>query len=127
MAILLQIGIVFCVCLAGEAISLFLPFPLPGSVISMALLFALLMTKVLKTEQIKQKAEFLSRNMGICFIPAGVGIISSFSDVEGFIMPLIAVVIITTMITFMAVSGSVWGVIKLQEAILKKEKGEKCE
>ena len=53
MKTLLQIGIVFLICLIGEIISLILPFPFPGSVIAMILLFLLLLFGALKVEHIR--------------------------------------------------------------------------
>ena len=42
MKILLQIGVVLLICLMSEAASLLLPFPFPGSVLAMIVLFILL-------------------------------------------------------------------------------------
>ena len=68
MKVILQIGVVFGVCLIGEAAACFLPFPFPASVLSMILLFLLLCLKVLKIDHIRQKADFLLQNMAFFFI-----------------------------------------------------------
>ncbi len=73
MKVILQIGVVFGVCLIGEAAACFLPFPFPASVLSMILLFLLLCLKVLKIDHIRQKADFLLQNMAFFLYPGGSG------------------------------------------------------
>lgn len=117
MKLILQIAIVFFICLMGEFISVILPFPFPSSVISMILMFALLMFKVLKPEHIKDKTDFLLKNMAFFFIPSGVGIIEHFSQIEGIIVPFLFICILTTVITFAATAYTIKGVIALQNKI----------
>lgn len=57
---------------------------LPGSVIGMILLFIALCLKVVKPEQIKPIAKFLSENISLFFIPAGVGIINALDILSQF-------------------------------------------
>jgi holin-like protein len=117
MKMMLQIGVVFGICLAGQTISVFLPIAVPGSVISMVLLFLLLFFKVLKVDHIRKKADFLLQNMAFFFIPAGVGILANFTAIKGNILPLLAVVVLTTFITFGATAFTVQGVIAVQEHV----------
>jgi len=121
MKLMLQIGVVFGICLVGQIISVFLPIAIPGSVISMILLFLLLFFKVLKVDHIRQKADFLLKNMAFFFIPAGIGIIANFADIKGSILPLLAVVVLTTVVTFGATAFTVQGVIALQTQIGKRK------
>ena len=74
MKIILQIGLVLGICLLGEGVSLLLPIPFPGSVLAMIFLFILLLSGLLRPEHIKEKSDFLLKNMAFFFIPAGVGI-----------------------------------------------------
>ena len=82
MAILTQIGVVLGVCLVGELVAQVLPFPFPSSVIAMVLLFVLLCAKVIKPHHIRQKGDFLLKNMAFFFIPAGVGILENFDQLK---------------------------------------------
>jgi len=115
MKMMYQIGLLFGVCLLGQAISVFLPISFPGSVLSMIILFLLLFFRVIKVDHIRQKADFLLKNMSFFFIPAGIGILSSFDLIRSSILPLITVIIVTTILTFGATALTVQGVIALQD------------
>lgn len=98
--LLVQIGIVFTICLVGEGIARLLPFAFPASVISMILLFLLLLSGALKVEHIREKGNFLLRNMAFFFIPSGVALIEQTDVLRGKVLPLLAVCLITTVLTF---------------------------
>lgn len=124
MKMMYQIGLLFGVCLLGQAISVFLPIPFPGSVLSMIILFLLLFFRVVKVDHIRQKADFLLKNMSFFFIPAGIGILSSFDMIRSSILPLITVIIVTTILTFGATALTVQGIITLQDRHAKAKSGK---
>ena len=126
MKMMFQIGLLFGVCLVGQLISVFLPVPFPGSVLSMIILFVLLFSGVVKVDHIRQKADFLLKNMAFFFIPAGVGILLSFDLIKNRILPLLIIVVVTTILTFGATALTVQGVIALQDRLArsKPQKGE---
>ena len=68
MKLLMQLAIVFLICLLGEIIAAILPFPFPASVISMILVFLVLFSGVLKVAHISTPAEFMLGNMAFFFI-----------------------------------------------------------
>ena len=119
MKLMVQVGIVFGVCLIGQAISAFLPIAVPGSVLSMVVLFLILALGIVKVDHIRLKADFLLKNMAFFFIPAGVGIIADFSKIRGSILPLLAVIVLTTIITFAVTAFTVRGVMELQNRLTK--------
>ena len=57
--------------------------------------------------------------MAFFFIPAGVGIITDFSKIRHSILPLLAVVVITTFITFAVTAVTVRSVMALQNRLMK--------
>lgn len=120
MKILLQLTVIFIICLCADAISSILPIPFPGSVIAMIILFILLMTKRVKQEQIVEVGDFFLKNMAFFFIPAGVAIIDYFDILKQGIVAFLAVCVITTFITFGVTVWTVKGVMKLQERGNKK-------
>jgi len=108
-----QIGIIFGLCLIGEAISLLLPFTFPASLISMILMLVLLIAKIIKPETVKETSEFLLNNMAFLFVPSGVAIIEKYSLLKGKIAILILICIITTILTFTVTAFTVTAVTKL--------------
>lgn len=112
--LLVQISIVFGICLIGQGIQTILPFPFPGSVISMIILFVLLLCKIIKVHHIRVKAEFLLKNMAFFFIPAGVAIMDNYACMRDSILPLLLVCFISTILTFASTAYTVKGVIALQ-------------
>ena len=92
MKIMLQKGLLFGICMVGESISVFLLIPFPGAVISMIILFLLLFFRVIQVDHIRQKADFLLKNMAFFLIPAGVGILSVIDTLRNNILPLIWII-----------------------------------
>ena len=117
MKIMIQIGIIFGVCWLGEGIAMLLPFPFPSSVIAMIILFLLLLTKALKVDHIRLKAEFLQKNMAFFFIPASVGIMENFDLLKANAIPLVTIAVISTVLTFGSAGLTVKYLMRLQEKI----------
>lgn len=114
MKLIMQIGIVFAICLLGEVVVKFFPIPFPSSVMSMVILFLLLLFKILKTEHIHQKTNFLLKNMAFFFIPAGVGMMENFEVIKETWWQLLLICLITVVLTFWATAYTVKAVILLQ-------------
>lgn len=112
---LLQIGVVFAVCLAGEAISAVLPFAFPASVISMVLLFLLLCLRVLRPGQLAQISGFFLDNMPVFFIPACVGIINYADALMANLLPILLICIGTTPLVFFVTGHTVQLAIRLMD------------
>ena len=66
--LLTQIGIIFGICWISTCIERVLPFTLPASIIGMLLLLALLLARVIKTEHIREKSDYLLGNLPFFFI-----------------------------------------------------------
>ncbi len=124
MKIILQIGLVLGICLLGEGVSLLLPIPFPGSVLAMIFLFILLLSGLLRPEHIKEKSDFLLKNMAFFFIPAGVGIMEYADELLPYLLPLLLICVITTILTFAASALTAKLIIFLQE---KKHAGQQKE
>lgn len=61
---------------AGEALSRFLPLPIPGNVVGMMLLASALGLGVVKLAWIEAVADFLVKHLAFFFVPAGVGLMA---------------------------------------------------
>lgn len=117
MKIMIQIGVVFAVCFLGEIISKMLPIPFPSSVLSMILLFLFLIFNIIKVEHIKEKTEFLLKNMAFFFIPAGVSIIDNLDYIKGSILILLFICFFTLIITFIVTAAAVQITIIIQNKL----------
>lgn len=114
MNILRQIAIIFSICLAGEAVSQLLPFPFPSAISAMLIMLAALASGILKVDHIKQKSDFLLSNMAFFFIPAGVGVMRYFDTVAPIWLPLLVIIIATTVIVFLTTALVVSLVLRLE-------------
>jgi len=112
---------IFLICLIGNLISKVLPFPFPGSVISMILMFCLLLSGALKLEQISLASDFLLGNMAFLFVPTVVGIVEYFPVLLDNLVAFLVIIAVTTVLTFAATAYTVTAVIRL----LQRKKGAK--
>jgi holin-like protein len=61
--------------LAGEMLARALHLPIPGPVLGMALLLAALLARRAIPEPLERTANGLLANLGLLFVPAGVGVV----------------------------------------------------
>ena len=89
----------FFLCqLAGEIAVRLVGAPVPGPVLGVALLFALLAVRGQVPAAVGGDAETLLRNMPLMFVPAGVGILQQLDVVARFGARLVVVVIVSTIV-----------------------------
>lgn len=107
MKLLIQIGIVLGIYWLAEGIEAILPFPFPASVISLLLVLALLGLRVLKEEQIREKADFLLGNLGFFFLPVISSLINYVEVIWENAAAFITICIVSTVVTYLATAGAV--------------------
>lgn len=107
MKLLIQIGIVLGIYWVAEGIEAILPFPFPASVISLLLVLALLGLRVLKEEQIREKADFLLGNLGFFFLPVISSLINYVEVIWENAAAFITICIVSTVVTYLATAGAV--------------------
>ena len=113
-----QCLIILVFSLIGEVLKYFLPLPIPASIYGIVLLFIGLMTGLIKLETVKETGTFLIEIMPLMFIPAGVGLMTSWGTLKTIIVPVSIITVITIM-TVMLVTG------RVSQAIIRKSKGNK--
>lgn len=99
-------AIIFGITLMGEALNHYLPLPAPSGVYGLFLLLILLCTGILKLSDVEATGNFLLDIMPILFIPASVGLIESYRDMQEFLVPLLVICLISTIVV-MVVTGKV--------------------
>ena len=110
-----QFMLILMISFCGELLKCLLPLPIPASVYGFVLLFAGLMTGMIKLDMVKDAAKFLIEIMPLMFIPAGVGLMSSFSVLRPVLVP-VCVITLVTVITVMVVTG------RCSQWIIRREK-----
>ena len=118
MKLIMELAIILGVSLAAELMHAYIPLPVPASIYGMILMLALLMSGLIKLEKVKRAGSYLLEIMPVLFIPAAVGLIEIIFDMKGALLPIAAVLILTTIIV-MAVTG------RTAEWIMSKEEGKK--
>ena len=121
MQILYSLGIISAVCLISEWISSSLPFAFPAGVIAMLVLLLLLLCRVLRPEHLQPTASFLIGTMALYFVPAGVDIAQSYPLIADKLLPILAVLVLTTIITFAVTAG---GTALLLKLVRRREGGK---
>jgi holin-like protein len=105
MKIFKQLLIILSINFLGEFLSNFLSLPLPGSIVGMLILLILLFTQLLKPDDIAETADFLLNNMAFFFIPAGVGVLVSYTFLSGSYFESVASIVISTVVVMLVTGG----------------------
>ncbi len=71
----LQVGLLTVVSLVGDLVAARLPWPVPGNVIGLLFMLALLYTGAVRLEWVEAGANFLLAELLLFFIPSAVGIV----------------------------------------------------
>ena len=99
-----QFLIILGITFIGEILKMLLPLPIPASIYGMVIMFAGLMTGIIKYESVKETGKFLIEIMPIMFIPAGVGLINSWGTLSAILVPVLLITVIAV-ITVMGATG----------------------
>ena len=106
MKYLRQLLIILLFSFIGEVLHALIPIQMPASIYGLVLLFIALLTGLIKLPQVHETARFLIEIMPLMFIPAGVGLIDSWSELKPILVPVIILLIVSTVLV-MGVSGQV--------------------
>lgn len=86
-------------CLAiGELIVWLTEISIPGSIIGMILLMALLELKIIKLEWVKPMADVLVKNLGFFFIPPGVALMLYYDLIKAELLPILVASLVSTLV-----------------------------
>lgn len=101
-----QFAIILAATCAGEILKSLIGLPVPGSICGLVILLLLLIFRVIRPEQVRETGEFLIEIMSVMFIPVAVGLIASWDQVRGMLLPLCVIVPVSTVLVF-GVTGKV--------------------
>lgn len=99
--------------LAGEALVRGVSLPVPGPVVGMVLLFALMTARVPLPGLLRDTSDGILRHLSLLFVPAGVGLVNNLDRLGSDGLLLLLVVVVSTVVA-LAVTALVFaGVARL--------------
>ena len=108
MKYLKQFLIILAISFIGEVLHELLPLPVPASIYGILILFILLKTKLVPLSSVRDTARFLVEIMPVMFIPAAAGLLTSWEEIRGMLLPLCVIIPVSTCFV-MLVTGKVAG------------------
>lgn len=101
---ILQCAVLFAFLAIGELIVWLTDIPIPSSIIGMLLLTAALKAKIVKLRWVSGISDFLVKNLGFFFVPAGVALMLHFDLIKSQWLPIVGSALLSTIIV-LAVTG----------------------
>ena len=118
MEYLKQFTIILAVTCVGEIMKMVIPLPIPGSIYGLVLMLGLLISGKLRIERVEKATKFLVEIMPVMFIPAAVGLMSSWDRLQPILLPVSVITVVSTVLV-MAVTGRVTDFM-----IVRKKRGD---
>ena len=97
-----QFTIIIALSFIGEVLHALIPFPIPASIYGILLLFLLLERKILQVDDVKEVSDFLIFIMPLLFIPAAVGLIDAWNELQASLTAYVTIIIAVTLIVMVA-------------------------
>ncbi|WP_159567465.1 CidA/LrgA family protein [Budvicia diplopodorum] len=98
--------LIYLCLLIGNAISAIIPLSIPGSIIGMMVLFALLSSQILPSDWVKPGCRLFTRHMALLFIPISVGIMNYYPLLISQFGPLVVSCLVSSLVTMLIVGFS---------------------
>ena len=121
MKYMIQIGIISTIAFIAELLYYIVPLPIPASVYGMAILFMCLCLGIIKLEMVEDLADWILSIMPIFFIAPTVGLIETFADIKGQLVPLVLMCVVSTFVVTSVTGLIAQGIIRMR----KEKKGGK--
>lgn len=125
MKYLVQIGIIGAICTVAELLYVLLPFPIPASVYGLVLLFLLLMTGIVKLQQIEETADFLLLIMPVLFLEPSVKLMTALPILKGQAVRLFLLCIVSTCVTIMVTGVTAQALIRRKKRRQERDDRQK--
>lgn len=101
---ILQFAVIFFFLALGELLVWLTGLPVPASIVGMLLLALSLQLRITRPEWVETLADFLVKNLGFFFVPAGVGIMGCFGLISAQWLPIVMATVVSTFV-IIAVTG----------------------
>jgi holin-like protein len=117
-----QLGIILAFAFAGDLIVRLVPGRLPAVVVGMLLMLIALGLKLLKTEHIKECADFLGGIMAFFFAPLSVTILQNYEMILPVLAQIIFIAVVCTFFTFFVSYWTFRGTFRLLHILQNRKK-----
>lgn len=114
-----QFSIILLFTFLGELLSLLIPLSVPAGVYGMVILFVSLFLGIVKLKQVEDVADFFIEILPLCFIPAGVGLMTQWEPFRELLLPILAAVFGITILVGAVAGWTTQGIIR------RKKRGER--
>ena len=101
-----QFAIILIISALGELCAWIIPFPAPGCLYGLVIMFVALCTGILKLKHVEDVSLFLVEIMPLMFTPPAVGIITHWDILESVWVQLLVLIVLSTFIV-MFITGHV--------------------
>lgn len=98
-----QFGIILLVTFLGELLKYLIPLPIPASIYGFVIMLVALKLKIISLEAVRGAGNFLINIMPMLFIPAAVGLLTSWNDLSSIFLPVIVITIVSTFMVMVIV------------------------
>lgn len=112
MKYLKQFLIIILVSCIGELLNFLIPLPIPASIYGLLIMLFLLTSKTLRLDAVKDAADFLIKIMPVMFIPAAVGLITYWEQLQPMLIPMCIIIVVSTILVILTTG-------KITDLILK--------
>ena len=106
MKYLKQIVYILSFTLIGQVLEQVVPFPVPGAIWGLVLLFLALCVGLVKVRDVEDVSKFLISFLPVMFVAPSVNLLAYWDVVSAELVPIIVINVLTTLLVF-AVSGLV--------------------
>lgn len=103
---ILQCAVLFAFMALGELVVYCTDIPVPSSIIGMLLLAAALKMRIVREMWVNKVSDFLVRNLGFFFVPAGVGVMNCLGIISGELWPIVGASVASTFL-IIAITGRI--------------------
>ena len=101
MKYLRQFLIIILVSCIGELLNFLIPLPIPASIYGLLIMLFLLTSKTLRLDAVKDAADFLIKIMPVMFIPAAVGLITYWEQLQPMLIPMCIIIVVSTILVIL--------------------------
>ena len=102
MKYLKQFTLIILFSFLGELCRYLIPYPIPGSIYGMVLMFAALSLKIIKLNQVSEAGHFLTSILPVLFVAPLVSLMDCWPLLRENLVPLAVITVVTTVTTFAA-------------------------